>query len=177
MISASGGAKMLGLAHLDRFLFGDYLQRTDHPMALYGSSIGSWRNAALASPSPLASLLRLQDLYLNQGWDEADPRSAGEIVDDLCEQVIAGYCDDALINHLCQHPRFTSHIVTARGLGLNNNRRGVALGTGMALSAMGNFAEQTFARQRVSTRGVQFWPKCWLRLSGFQHGSCATCCS
>jgi len=138
MISASGGAKMLGLAHLDRFLFGVYLQRTDHPMALYGSSIGSWRNAALASPSPLASLLRLQDLYLNQGWDEADPRSAGEIVDDLCEQVIAGYCDDALINHLCQHPRFTSHIVTARGLGLNNNRRGVALGTGMALSAMGN---------------------------------------
>ena len=62
MISASGGAKMLGLAHLDRFLFGDYLQRTDHPMALYGSSIGSWRNAALASPLPLASLLRLQDL-------------------------------------------------------------------------------------------------------------------
>lgn len=129
---------MLGLVHLDRFLFGDYLQRTDHPMALYGSSIGSWRNAALAAPSPLTSLLRLQDLYLHQGWDEADPRSAGEIVDDLCEQVIEGYCDDRLINHLCQHPRFTSHIVTARGLGLNNNRRGVALGTGMALSAMGN---------------------------------------
>ena len=36
MVGASGGAKLLGLGHLDRFLFGDFLQRSHHPMELYG---------------------------------------------------------------------------------------------------------------------------------------------
>ncbi|MFT6436365.1 MAG: hypothetical protein ACJAVI_004431 [Candidatus Azotimanducaceae bacterium] len=144
LIGASGGAKMLGLVHLDRFLFGDYLQRSDHPMALYGSSIGSWRNSALAAPSPLRSLTRLQDLYLNQRWAENDPRAAGEIVDELCNGIIEGYCDDKLIGYLCNHARFTTHIVTSRGLGLNNNRRGLALGAGMGLSAIGNMLNRRF---------------------------------
>jgi hypothetical protein len=150
LIGASGGAKMLGLVHLDRFLFGDYLQRSNHPMELYGSSIGSWRNSALAAPSPLASLTKLQDLYLNQTWVENDPRAAGEIVDELCHQVIEGYCDDKLISHLCNHSRFTTHIVTSRGLGLNSNGRGLALGAGMGLSALGNMLDR-----RLLAKGFQ----------------------
>ena len=70
MVGASGGAKLLGLGHLDRFLFGDFLQRSHHPMELYGSSIGSWRHAALAAPDPAQAIETLQDRYLNQTWEK-----------------------------------------------------------------------------------------------------------
>lgn len=56
---ASGGPKWLAIAGLDRFLFGTFLAlprtRTLH---LIGSSIGSWRMAALAQRDPLAALHR-----------------------------------------------------------------------------------------------------------------------
>ena len=43
---ASGGAKWLVLAGLDRYLFGEFLQQPrQRPLHLIGSSIGSWRMA------------------------------------------------------------------------------------------------------------------------------------
>lgn len=138
MVGASGGAKLLGLTHLDRFLFGDYLQRSDHPMELYGSSIGSWRHAALASPDPLESIIELQERYLNQTWDENETRSPGEVVDELCHWVLDGICHPDMTAHVANHPRFTTHIITARGLGLNNRKRSLGLAAGMGLSALGN---------------------------------------
>ncbi len=138
MVGASGGAKLLGLTHLDRFIFSDFLQRSDHPMELYGSSIGSWRHAALAAPDPGKALGALQDYYLNQRWDENDKRSPGEIVDELCHWVIDGFCTPEVRENLVQHNRFTTHIITARGLGLNNRGRSIGLGLGMGLAAASN---------------------------------------
>ena len=56
---ASGGAKWLALAGLDRFLFGEFFaaERT-RPLHLIGSSIGSWRMAAFAQRDPVAALER-----------------------------------------------------------------------------------------------------------------------
>ncbi len=144
LVGASGGAKMLGIVHLDRFLFGDYLQRSQHPMSLYGSSIGSWRHAALAAPDPLAAVTELQERYLNQSWDEDDPRSAGEIVDGLCDWVMDGFCTEELKRYLCDHPRFSTHIIVARGRGLNGHPKGGRLGLGMGLSAMGNMFQRNW---------------------------------
>ena len=84
MVGASGGAKLLGLGHLDRYLFGEYLTRASHSMELYGSSIGSWRHAALASINPGKAIATLQDRYMNQQW----ARSPSEVVDGLCEWVL-----------------------------------------------------------------------------------------
>ena len=150
MVGASGGAKLLGLTHLDRYLFGTYLQQSDQPMELYGSSIGSWRHAALTAPEPLKAITELQERYLNQAWDEDDPRSPGEIVDELCEWVLDGYCTEAVQKHLSEHPRFTTHIVTARGLGLNNRGKSLGLGLGMGLAAIGNLASR-----RLLAKGFQ----------------------
>jgi hypothetical protein len=38
---AAGGPKGLILAPLDRFVFGDWLARTSHPVHLVGASIGA----------------------------------------------------------------------------------------------------------------------------------------
>jgi len=138
LVGASGGAKMLGITHLDRYLFGNYLQQSSQPLELYGSSIGSWRHAALTAADPLAAVIELQERYLNQKWDENDRRSAGEIVDELCDWVVDGFCTSELLNQLCHHPRFTSHIITARGRGLNSLANKIGLGIGMGVSAIGN---------------------------------------
>ena len=146
LVGASGGAKLLGLTHLDRFLFGDYLQQTSHRMDLYGSSIGSWRHAALASPEPLAAITGLQDRYLNQQWDENDRRKPHEVVDELCDWVLDSICSTENASHICNHPRFNTHIVTARGLGLNNAQRSLRLGLGMGLAAIRN----TLGREQLA---------------------------
>src|SRR5574338_141933 len=63
--AASGGAKWLVLAGLDRYLFGEFLRapRT-RPMHLIGSSIGSWRMACLAQDDPVAALGRGHRAYI-----------------------------------------------------------------------------------------------------------------
>ena len=138
MVGASGGAKLLGIAHLDRTIFTNFLSRIDHLMEPYGSSIGSWRHAALASADAVSALEKLQYRYLNQVWDQDDPRPAHEIVDGLCEWVLDGFLNQESINSIIDHPRFTTHIVTTRGRGLNNRPNDWLLAIGMGSSAIGN---------------------------------------
>ncbi|SVB52424.1 uncharacterized protein METZ01_LOCUS205278, partial [marine metagenome] len=107
-------------------------------MELYGSSVGSWCHAALASADAVSALEKLQYRYLNQVWEQDDPRPAHEIVDGLCEWVLDGFLNQESINSIIDHPRFTTHIVTARGRGLNNRPNDWLLAIGMGSSAIGN---------------------------------------
>ena len=67
--AASGGPKWLVLAGLDRYLFGELLQRPrTRPLHLIGSSIGSWRMACLAQRDPVAALERAHTAYLEQRY-------------------------------------------------------------------------------------------------------------
>jgi hypothetical protein len=139
VVGASGGAKMLALTHLDRYIFGEFFSDTHHRVELVGSSIGTWRHVAAAAPDPVSALAALHERYLNQWWDEDDKRTATEIVDELCSWVIDGFCTSDVAEHICETSRFRTHIVTARGRGLNSRPAGPLLGIGMALSAAENF--------------------------------------
>ena len=56
---AAGGPKALGISGLDKAIFGDWLPRVPQERSLIGSSIGSWRFAAVASSDdPKAQLAR-----------------------------------------------------------------------------------------------------------------------
>ncbi|MDG1203743.1 MAG: patatin-like phospholipase family protein, partial [Pseudomonadales bacterium] len=143
---------LLGLGHLDRYLFGEYLSRSNHPMELYGSSIGSWRHAALASINPGEAIATLQDRYMNQQWAEDDARSPSEVVDGLCEWVLDSLLTPDDINHITTNPRFRTHIVTALGLGLNSHQQKSMLALGMGKAAILNMINrQLLARsfQRI----------------------------
>ncbi|MEP5763571.1 MAG: patatin-like phospholipase family protein [Halieaceae bacterium] len=137
LVGASGGPKLLGIAGLDQFLFGDFLQRSHHPMHLIGSSIGTWRHAALAAADPVASLAKLHHQYINQHYDEA-VKPTSSVIGEVCEWILDGYADAGLYDHLCEHPRFQTHIVTARGLGPNSARHPLPRALGMGLAALGN---------------------------------------
>src|SRR5215212_8950401 len=88
---ASGGAKWLAIAGLDRYLFGEFLQKPrTRPMHLIGSSIGSWRMACLAQRDPVAALERGHNGYI---YDQRySPRPKPQEV----TQVLSRLLDDLL---------------------------------------------------------------------------------
>ncbi|MEM0954860.1 MAG: patatin-like phospholipase family protein [Pseudomonadota bacterium] len=138
MIGASGGPKFLGIAGLDRALFGEFLTQPDHTMHLMGSSIGCFRHAALAARDPVQALANLHARYIAQRVDSADKRSRTDIVGELCRWVLDGYLTDQDIQHICEHPRFISHVVTARGRGPNSAANALGQASGMFAAGVSN---------------------------------------
>lgn len=136
LLGASGGPKWFVLGQLDRFLFGDFLQRSDHPLATLGSSIGSWRNACLTQSDPVAAIDRMEQGYLYQEYDSEKPtaREISVVSQGILESMLGADGRSQLVNH----PRFTSHIVTARGRGPSASSSTPLLATGMGVAALGN---------------------------------------
>lgn len=149
LLGASGGPKWFVLAALDRFLFGDFLQRSSQPLATLGSSIGAWRHACLVQPDPAAALDRFAQAYVHQNYsqrpdsDEITAASRGIL------RCILG-ADGAM--HVAGHPRIREHIVTARGRGACGTRHPLLLPLGLASAAAGNTLNRSLlqrAFQRV----------------------------
>lgn len=134
---ASGGAKWLAIAGLDRFLFGEFLQapRT-RPLHLIGSSIGSWRMACLAQRDPVAALARGHHAYIHEQRYSAKP-TVSEIT-----AVLSRALDLLLgphgVDEILSHPTFRVHVITAAARGLAASRRRSMLSAGIALAAAGN---------------------------------------
>lgn len=134
---ASGGAKWLALAGLDRYLFGEFLAvPRQRPMHLIGSSIGSWRMACLAQRDPVAALGRGHQAYIYEQRYSPKPSTA-EVT------TVLGRALDLLlgptgVDEILSHPWARIHVITAEGRGLaSSNRRGL-LATGLALAIAGN---------------------------------------
>lgn len=136
LMGASGGPKWFILSGLDQTLFGDFLARGSQPLTTLGSSIGSWRHACLPQSDPAAAIRRLEAGYLYQEYSSAKP-SAKEI-----SQVSTGILDSVLekdgLAEIIAHPRYSSHVVTARGLGLAARQGGPSLIAGMGMAAVRN---------------------------------------
>ncbi len=165
MIGASGGAKFLALAHLDRFLFGDFLQRSRHEMHLIGSSIGSWRHAALTQKDPVKALVKLQHDYQHQYY-EPGAKPSPEFVSQVSLDILGGFLDESQPSGLCNHPRFRSHVVTARGLGPTGSAKGIVQALGLAQAAIWNsvhrkalqacFQRVVFSSHKADGLGFEF---------------------
>jgi len=149
LVGASGGAKWLILGHLDRVLFGDYLSRSDRPLDILGSSIGSWRHACLAQPDPVAAIQRLEDAYLRQRYSST-PDTAE--ISESSRGMLAQMLGEDGGEHIVTHPRIRSHIVTARGRGPAGASSTAILATALASAALGNGLSRRLLRlhfQRV----------------------------
>jgi hypothetical protein len=134
MPAASGGAKWLAIAGLDRFLFGQLLHtpRT-RVMQLVGSSIGSWRMACLAQRDPLAALARGHHAYIHDQQYSAQPTTA-EIT-----RVLDGVLDTLLgpagIDEILTHPWARLSIITTQARGLANGSTRALIGTALSAAA------------------------------------------
>ncbi|RBW49215.1 patatin-like phospholipase family protein [Marinobacter sp. F3R11] len=125
---AAGGPKALGLSGLDKAIFGDWLLRVEQERSLIGSSIGSWRFAAIASSdNPRAQLARLAELYTSQRFSKGV--TAAEVSRqsvEFLEELIGGRED-----YILEHPWYRLNIVVVRTLGMLEPESRGRLGLGL----------------------------------------------
>jgi hypothetical protein len=138
---ASGGAKWLVLAGLDRYLFGELLQAPrDRPLHLIGSSIGSWRMACLAQRDPVAALARGHHAYIHEQRYSRKPsvREVTEVLGRALDHLLG----DTGAEEILSHPWARIHIIAAEGRGLAASERRLLLLASMAVAALGNLVSR-----------------------------------
>lgn len=113
---AAGGPKGLILGPLDRFIFGQWLAATDHPVHLVGASIGAWRMATACLNDSVQAFQRLEHDYIHQDYELEPGRkspTAAHVSARFGASLESFY--GGRIQEVLQHPRFRLHIVTSRG--------------------------------------------------------------
>jgi hypothetical protein len=142
---ASGGAKWLAIAGLDRYLFGTLLRpaaaadgagvRT-RPLHCIGSSIGSWRMACLAQRDPVDALARGHHAYIydQRYGHRPKPPEVTEVLTRCLDRLLG----ETGVEEILAHPFARLHIITARGRGLAASDRRMVLATSIALAAARN---------------------------------------
>src|SRR5689334_5672834 len=139
--AASGGAKWLVLAGLDRYLFGEFLQHPrQRPMHLIGSSIGSWRMACLAQRDPVAALGRGHRAYIYE--QRYTPKPSTAEVSAVLGRALDLMLGPTGVDEILSHPWARVHVITAEGRGLAASARRPVLATGLALAIVGNLVSR-----------------------------------
>ena len=134
LIGASGGPKWLILGRLDRVVISELLSGRSRPLDAIGSSIGSWRHAAMAQPDPIQAYDRFEQAYLTQNYTSAKP-TVPEITE-VALWLMRTLLGEKGERHVAQHSWLRSHIVTARGRGFNGRQPGKRLIAGMGAAAL-----------------------------------------
>lgn len=135
--AASGGAKWLALAGLDRYLFGQFFRapRT-RPLHLIGSSIGAWRMAAFAQRDPVAALARAQHAYI---YDQHySPKPSAREVSEVGERILDVLLGDGGVDDILGNGSKHLHVITTEGRGLAASHRRILLAASMVVAAAGN---------------------------------------
>lgn len=138
---ASGGAKWLVLAGLDRFLFGAFLaEPRERPLHLIGSSIGSWRMACLAQRDPVAALDRGHHAYIYE--QHYSRRPSTREVTDVLTRALDLLLGEHGVEEILSHPWARLHVITAEGRGLAASERRLLLTASIAMAAAGNLVSR-----------------------------------
>lgn len=135
MVGASGGAKWLVLAGLDRALLREVVPRFTAPVHLLGSSIGSWRFSCYAQSDPLAALGRFERAYLTQTYSEKPDR-------DEITRVSRGILEDVVgargAAEIVANPVFRTHIMVNRARHLSASEHPLPLAAGLTAAMVAN---------------------------------------
>lgn len=142
MAGASGGAKWLVLAGLDKALIRDFVPGFRQPVHLLGSSIGSWRFACYAQSDPLAALGRFERAYLEQTYGNKPTRQE---ISDVGAMMLANILGPDGANQIVNHPVFRTHIMAVRAKHLSASENPVALLAGLTGAMLAN----RFSRQAL----------------------------
>jgi len=108
---AAGGPKALGIAGLDRAIFGEWLPAAPGVRHLIGSSIGAWRFASACRADPLAALDAFAQGYTQQTYPR---RPSRRLVTDSAREMLRGLFEGHE-DEVLSHPHYRLHILTVRG--------------------------------------------------------------
>jgi len=143
---AAGGPKGLILGAMDRFIFGDWLARSQQPVDLVGASIGAWRMASACLNDPAAAFSRLEHDYIHQHYELAPGQkrvSAEQVSETFGKNLQAFY--GGRVPEVLQHPRYRLHIVTSRGRHMLRTEHGLRT----PLGYLGAFLTNTVHRKAM----------------------------
>lgn len=143
---AAGGPKGLILGPMDRFLFGDWLQRSSQPVDLVGASIGAWRMATACLNDPVSAFQRLEHDYIHQHYELVPGQkrvSADQVSETFGRNLLAFY--GGRVPEVLNHPRYRLHIVTSRGRHMLGTEHGVRT----PLGYLGAFLTNTVKRKAM----------------------------
>jgi Patatin-like phospholipase len=130
---AAGGPKALGIAGLDRALFGEWLPAAPGVRHLIGSSIGAWRFAAACRSDGMKALDEFARAYTEQSYPHRPTRRfVSQSARDMLAGLFAGREDEILA-----HPHYRLHVLAVRGRWplTRDNRFSTPFGFGMAAMA------------------------------------------
>jgi hypothetical protein len=100
MAGASGGAKWLVLAGLDRALATHFVAPRREKLFLLGSSIGAWRSCCHAQADPLAALDRFEHAYLEQRYKAIpSPAEVSRVTGRILETLLGERGVEEILSH------------------------------------------------------------------------------
>lgn len=133
---ASGGPKWLVLAGIDRKLPLLFKKRT-RELFFIGSSIGSWRMAALAQKDPIGAVEAFEHAYIHQRYSRRP--TFHEITKEFY-RVMNEYLSDDAVRYILRHPFMRPNILAVRSksFGVNDTKLPLTmhLGCAAALNAL-----------------------------------------
>ncbi len=138
LAGASGGPKWLVLSGMDLVL-ADILRDRKAPLYCIGSSIGSWRFAALAQKDPKAAILAFEEAYIHQQYEGKPGIKA---VSAESRKIMTQYIPDDQIGHMLNHPFMRLAFICARGCGGGGSDHPLRLGLHLAGAALANLTHR-----------------------------------
>jgi hypothetical protein len=131
---AAGGPKALGIAGLDRAIFGEWLPRAPRVRRLIGASIGAWRFACACTPDPVRTLGEFARLYTEQCYP---PRPGRRFVSQ-CARSMLGDLFTGREEEILASAAYRLHVLTVRGRGPLVRDGAFATPVGFAMAAIAN---------------------------------------
>lgn len=131
---AAGGPKGLGIAGLDRAIFGEWLPSAPRVRHLIGSSIGAWRFAAASCDDPVKALGEFARAYTLQSYPRRPSRSfVSGAARAMLGELFAGREAEILAS-----PWNRLHIITMRGRWPLTRDSSLHTPLGFGMAAMAN---------------------------------------
>jgi hypothetical protein len=146
---AAGGPKWLILGGLDRVLFRIIFKKRKSPLFMIGSSIGSWRFAALSRRNHLEAIDAFEKAYLDQFYSRVP--TADEVTE-VSQRILDSFLEDEAVSEVLsnQYVRLNMLSVRSKNIFSAESRGGLAAGMACASlcnmisrHAMGLFFERT----------------------------------
>ncbi len=131
---ASGGPKWLVLSGIDRKL-PLLCKNRKKELHFIGSSIGSWRMAALAQKDPVAAIDAFEEAYLGQRYSN---RPTFQEITREFMRVMDEYLSDDAIRSILRHPVLRPNIIAVRSKSFGASDRTTLLGMHLGCAAFLN---------------------------------------
>jgi hypothetical protein len=135
MAGAAGGPKWLVLGGLDRVLFGNFFRKRKDPLFLLGSSIGSWRFAALCCKNGITALDAFENAYLDQFYTAVPSTDEVSMVS---WRILDDYLEDGNTPEVLNHPYLRLSMLAVKSKNIFNAASRGGLAAGMVAASLCN---------------------------------------